>query len=114
MGKDPAASPWPLAAGLILAMTLWHLGAAALLPVTQDEAYYFDWARSLSWGYFDHPPGVAAVGLGTRLAAGSALAGRLGGLLAGTLTLVLLARLYYHSGLVRRDEIGRASCRERV
>jgi len=64
----PAPSPWPLVAGLILAMTLWHLGAAVLLPVTQDEAYYFDWARSLSWGYFDHPPGVAAVGLGTRLA----------------------------------------------
>ncbi|WP_295433268.1 glycosyltransferase family 39 protein [uncultured Thiodictyon sp.] len=108
MGKDSAASPWPLAAGLILAMTLWHLGAAALLPVTQDEAYYFDWARSLSWGYFDHPPGVAAVGLGTRLAADSVLAARLGGLLAGTLTLVLLARLYYHSGLVRRDDLGLA------
>ncbi len=108
MGKDSAASPWPLVAGLILAMTLWHLGTAALLPVTQDEAYYFDWARSLSWGYFDHPPGVAAVGIGTRLAAGSALAARLGGLLAGTLTLVLLARLYYHSGLVRRDDLGLA------
>ena len=108
MGKDPAASPWPLIAGLILAMTLWHLGAAALLPVTQDEAYYFDWARSLSWGYFDHPPGVAAIGIGARLAAGSALAARLGGLLAGTLTLVLLARLYYHSGLVQRDDLGLA------
>ena len=104
----PAPSPWPLVAGLILAMTLWHLGVAALLPVTQDEAYYSDWARSLSWGYFDHPPGVALFGLGTRLAAGSALAARLGGLLAGTLTLVLLARLYYYSGLVRRDDLSLA------
>ena len=104
----PAPSPWPLAAGLIVAMTLWHLGLAALLPVTQDEAYYFDWARSLAWGYFDHPPGVALLGLGTRLAAGSAPAARLGGLLAGALTLVLLARLYVHSGLVRRDDLGLA------
>lgn len=89
-------------------MTLWRLGAAALLPVTLDEAYYFDWARSLAWGYFDHPPGVAAVGTGTRLAAGSVLAARLGGLLAGTLTLVILARLYFNSGLVHRDDLGLA------
>ena len=86
-------------------MTLWRLIAAALLPVTQDETYYFDWARSLAWGYFDHPPGVAAVGIGTRLAAGSVLAARLGGLLVSTLTLVVLARFYFHSGLVRRDDL---------
>ena len=98
-------SPWPLIAGLIIAMTLWRLGAAALLPVTQDEAYYFDWARTLAWGYFDHPPGVAVLGLGTRLEPASALAARLGGLLAGALTLVVLARLYFNSGLVRRDDL---------
>ena len=101
-------SPWPLIAGLIIAMTVWRLGAAALLPVTQDEAYYFDWARTLAWGYFDHPPGVAVLGLGTRLEPASALAARLGGLLAGALTLVVLARLYFNSGLVRRDDLALA------
>lgn len=96
--------PWadlparPLLA-LLLVMTLWRLALAWVLPVTQDEAYYFDWARSLAWGYFDHPPGVAVLGLGTWLAPGSALAGRIGTLLAATLSLLVLASFYGRCGL---------------
>jgi len=67
--------------------------------VAQDEAYYYDWARALAWGYFDHPPGVAVLGLGAPLLPGSALAARLGTLLASTLTLLALWRLYYACGL---------------
>lgn len=33
-----------------------------LLPVTQDEAYYWVWSRNLAAGYFDHPPMVALWG----------------------------------------------------
>ena len=106
--RRPTQFPWHLVAGLIFAMTLWRIGAAALLPVTQDEAYYLDWAHHLAWGYFDHPPGVAAFGLGTLLAAGSPLAARLGALLASTLALVVLARFYFNCGLVRRDDLGLA------
>ena len=84
---------------LITGMVLWRLAIAAWLPVTQDEAYYFDWARSLAWGYFDHPPGVALLGLGVRLEPGSVLMARLGGLLAGLATLLVLDRLYRNSGL---------------
>lgn len=96
----PASAPatrwlW-LAFGLI---TLWRLAAAWLLPVTQDEAYYIDWASRLDWGYFDHPPGVALLALGSWLAPTSALAGRLGNLLAATLTLALLIRFYRACGL---------------
>jgi hypothetical protein len=29
------------------------------LPEVADEAYYHRWGEYLSWGYFDHPPGVA-------------------------------------------------------
>ncbi len=93
---------------LIAAMTLWRLVIAALVPVTQDEAYYFDWARSLAWGYFDHPPGVAFLGLGTLLAPGSAFLARLGGLAAGLLTLLLLAALYRNSGLQNGRDLGLA------
>ncbi|MGB0713965.1 MAG: ArnT family glycosyltransferase [Gammaproteobacteria bacterium] len=82
-------------------LSLWRLWAAWLLPVTQDEAYYLDWARTLSWGYFDHPPAVALLGIGTNLAPGSALAGRLGTLAAATLTLLVLLRLYRSCGLRR-------------
>ena len=97
-----------MAATVIAGILLWRVVIAWIMPVTQDEAYYFDWARSLAWGYFDHPPGVALLGLGTRLEPGSALAARLGNLLAGTLTLIVLARLYYRSGLRRGADLGLA------
>ncbi|MCF7976578.1 MAG: glycosyltransferase family 39 protein [Chromatiaceae bacterium] len=84
---------------LILGVTAWRLLVADSLPVTRDEAYYFDWARQLAWGYFDHPPGVALVGVGTWLAPGSALAARLGAVALGSLSLLVLWRLYRASGL---------------
>lgn len=97
-----------LALAVALALLLWRLAIAWALPATQDEAYYFDWAHTLAWGYFDHPPGVALIGLGARLDSGSAVAGRLGSLIAGALTLLVLARLYYRSGLVSVAELGLA------
>jgi len=96
---DPAAATTRHLIVLILLLTLWHLGLAGLLPVTQDEAYYFDWARTLSWGYFDHPPGVALLGVTGLLAPGSALAARLGTVIAATLTLIVLAAFYRRCGL---------------
>jgi 4-amino-4-deoxy-L-arabinose transferase-like glycosyltransferase len=73
-GRTP---PRPLL-WFILAVTLARLLAAALIPLTEDEAYYRLWAQSPQFGYFDHPPmiawwihaGVALVGdnaLGVRL-----------------------------------------------
>lgn len=32
---------------------------AASLPLTGDEAYYWEWSRRLAGGYVDHPPAVA-------------------------------------------------------
>ena len=84
---------------LILGITVWRLLVADLLPVTRDEAYYFDWAGQLAWGYFDHPPGVALLSLGVELAPGSSLAARIGAVIAGSLALLVLWRLYRASGL---------------
>ncbi|MBK1719793.1 glycosyltransferase family 39 protein [Thiocystis violacea] len=99
------AQHWRLMLVLIVGLTAWRLAIAALMPVTQDEAYYFDWARTLAWGYFDHPPGVALLGLGTRLEPGSVFMARIGGLLAGLLTLLILARFYSNCGLTAvRDQ----------
>jgi 4-amino-4-deoxy-L-arabinose transferase-like glycosyltransferase len=86
---------WPA----IIGMTLWRIAVAWGLPVTLDEAYYYDWARNLAWGYFDHPPGVALLGIGTRLIPASALAARMGTVLAATLTLLVLLRFYRACGL---------------
>lgn len=92
-----AAVAWPWLAVLLL--TLWRLAVAWGLPVTQDEAYYFDWARTLAWGYFDHPPAVALLGSGNALVPTSGLAARFGTVLAGTLTLLILIRFYRAVGL---------------
>ena len=94
---------WPLA--LILGVTAWRLLIANAVPVTQDEAYYFDWARSLAWGYFDHPPGVALLGIGSRIVPGSAFAARLGAVAAGTLTLLVLWRFYRACGMTRGRDL---------
>jgi 4-amino-4-deoxy-L-arabinose transferase-like glycosyltransferase len=68
-------NPW-LAA--LLAVTALRLGAAALLPLSPDEAYYWVWARDLQPGYLDHPPMVAAwIAAGTALAGDGALGIRL-------------------------------------
>src|SRR6266436_3584818 len=53
----------------ILALVALRLGAAAWTPLTFDEAYYWMWSKHLAGGYYDHPPGVAAViRLGTMIA----------------------------------------------
>ena len=53
----------------ILALVMLRLVAAALTPLTFDEAYYWMWSKHLSFGYYDHPPMVALViRLGTMLA----------------------------------------------
>jgi 4-amino-4-deoxy-L-arabinose transferase-like glycosyltransferase len=84
---------------VISVVTLWRCVVAFATPVAQDEAYYYEWARALSWGYFDHPPGVAVLGLGTLLAQGSPFVARLGTLIASTLTLLALWRLYRACGI---------------
>ena len=34
---------------------------AAILPLSNDEAYYWIWGHHLQWSYFDHPAGVAVL-----------------------------------------------------
>jgi 4-amino-4-deoxy-L-arabinose transferase-like glycosyltransferase len=60
----------PLGIALLIAgMIALRLVAAAITPLTFDEAYYWSWSKHLALGYFDHPPMVAVViRLGTMLA----------------------------------------------
>ena len=54
------------AAVIIVAMVAVRLIAAAFIPLSSDEAYYFDWSRFPSWSYYDHPPmGAWWIALGT-------------------------------------------------
>lgn len=35
------------------------LALAALIPLTNDEAYYWVWSQHMQWSFYDHPPVVA-------------------------------------------------------
>lgn len=62
----------------VAALTVLRLVAAALLPLTADEAYYWLWSKHLAAGYFDHPPAIAyAIRLGTALFGDTALGVRI-------------------------------------
>ncbi|XIA63826.1 glycosyltransferase family 39 protein [Bradyrhizobium sp. TZ2] len=62
----------------ILALVALRLVAAAVTPITFDEAYYWMWSKHLAGGYYDHPPMVAVViRLGTLIAGDTELGVRL-------------------------------------
>ncbi len=44
-----------------------RLAVAATLPLLTDEAYHWNFARHLDWGYYDHPPMIAWAIAGGRL-----------------------------------------------
>ncbi|BDG07046.1 glycosyltransferase family 39 protein [Anaeromyxobacter paludicola] len=57
------------ALALVLAATALHLLYAGLLPLSPQEAYYWQYARHPALSYFDHPPLAAwTIALATRLA----------------------------------------------
>src|ERR1700761_4223881 len=62
----------------ILALVVLRLIAAAVTPLSFDEAYYWMWSKHLAGGYYDHPPMVALlIRAGTMLAGDTPLGVRL-------------------------------------
>lgn len=54
---------------VVVGLVALRLIAAAVTPLTFDEAYYWTWSKNLALSYFDHPPMVAVViKLGTLIA----------------------------------------------
>ena len=71
-------SPAATLALVVTAATAVRLVAGALVPLTEDEAYYRLWSLRPAFGYFDHPPMIAwQVWLGRHLAGDSPLGVRL-------------------------------------
>ena len=58
--KPAAAGMTSLVWVLVLFIVAVRAVVAFTLPLTGDEAYYWEWSRHLAWGYVDHPPAVAA------------------------------------------------------
>lgn len=62
------------AATAALLLLRWLL--VPLVPLGNDEAYYWDWGRDLALSYFDHPPGVSWLAFGGNLVDTAARSGR--------------------------------------
>jgi 4-amino-4-deoxy-L-arabinose transferase-like glycosyltransferase len=72
-------------------LTALRLAFAAVIPLTEDEAYYRLWAMHPQFGYYDHPPMVAWwLALGTRLAGDTPLGARLIPVLASAVAGLLI------------------------
>jgi 4-amino-4-deoxy-L-arabinose transferase-like glycosyltransferase len=50
--------PDPYVPGIVVLIAL-RFAAAAVLPLSADEAYYWLWSKHLAAGYYDHPPAIA-------------------------------------------------------
>ncbi len=51
--------PARVSLALVLLLIVIRGVAAAMLPLSADEAYYWLWSKHLAAGYFDHPPMIA-------------------------------------------------------
>jgi 4-amino-4-deoxy-L-arabinose transferase-like glycosyltransferase len=102
LGLTPAAAT----AWLILVLTVLRFFLAVWLPLTPDEAYYWQWSRHLDASYFSKGPAVAyTIWAGTKLLGDTVLGIRFFAVLlsAGTAwQIFLLARRWYDdvSGLI--------------
>jgi hypothetical protein len=96
-------SPAATLIAVVSAATLVRLIAGALVPLSEDEAYYRLWSMRPALGYFDHPPMIAWwVWLGRHLAGDTPLGVRLVPTLATAATSLLVFDLARLVGLGER------------
>lgn len=78
---------WILLAVLLVARIVY--AATVPMPLSPDEAYYWDWSRQLDYGYYSKPPLIAwIIAAATALGGTSELAIRMPAVLFGTALLV--------------------------
>lgn len=91
-GPNPAA--WRQALQVVGVAALVRLILGAIVPLFPDEAYYWDWSRSLAFGYFDHPPVIAwLVRAGTTVFGHTPIGVRVVPILAGAGTALAVAHM---------------------
>ncbi len=77
---------------MFLVLYLSELG----LPLSYDEAYYWDWSRNLDFGYYSKPPMVAwIIALTTLMFGNTEFAVRIGAVLLRILSLLLSMWFFY-------------------
>jgi 4-amino-4-deoxy-L-arabinose transferase-like glycosyltransferase len=91
---------------LALGVTALRLVAAAVIPLTEDEAYYRLWAQHLQLGYLDHPPMIAWwIRAGELLFGDTSLGVRFVAALSGGLTTWLIGDLALRLGALPRTAL---------
>ncbi|WP_324948671.1 ArnT family glycosyltransferase [Oligoflexus sp.] len=71
MASLSTGTGWTLAVLILWLGFIFHLWLAAHFPLSNDEAYYWDWGQKLQLSYYDHPPGIAWVtSLNSKMASG--------------------------------------------
>lgn len=86
------ARSWTFVAwSAVILVTALRAAFAASLPLTGDEAYYWEWSRRLAAGYVDHPPAVAFCIAAFSWLGHSAFAVRIAFVLCGLLTALFAA-----------------------
>ena len=92
--------------GAILLLVAVRLVAAALIPLSPDEAYYLDWSRFPAWSYYDHPPMAAWwIAAGTALFGDSAFGVRVVAVLSGiptSIAVYLTGRVLFNETVAER------------
>jgi 4-amino-4-deoxy-L-arabinose transferase-like glycosyltransferase len=83
--------------------------AAAVLPLSADEAYYWLWSRHLDWGYYDHPPLIAfAIRAGTMMFGETPFGVRLAGVVASIVASIAVWR--GGAVLLKNEKAGGYAC----
>jgi dolichol-phosphate mannosyltransferase len=78
----------------LLAMIPLRIAMIPLIPILPEEAYHWNFARHLDWGYYDHPPIIAwSIAAGRLLFGDTAFGVRSVTLLYAVGTSILLARM---------------------
>jgi hypothetical protein len=90
---------FPLFISLVITTTLVRLISALIIPLSGDEAYYYQWSLYPSFGYYDHPPMVSwLTTFFSHLAGTSPVALRSGSILAALLSSLLIFALARNLG----------------
>src|SRR6187549_1683114 len=78
----------------LLAFLPLRLAMIPVIPVLPEEAYHWNFARHLDWGYYDHPPMIAwAIAAGRAVFGDNAFGVRAVTVLFSLGTTVVLARM---------------------
>ncbi len=100
---------WPFWFAILAVITAARAVLSAFVPLVPEEAYHWNYARHLDWGYHDHPPMIAwAIALGRLVFGDTPLGVRLVPILfsAGTAALTASLAGKFFGGRAARWTVG--------